>query len=171
MNAGHPVPTLPQRLSVASADIATALAEIDTMRARLGAVESMLLAHLVVPGAQIFPRVWVDRLAELVAHEWGIEARALRSSFRDQRFTRPRFVWVWLVKQVGRQSYPQTAALCSYGDHTGAMHACRRVEGWRQTQPEFRIVTDQLLEIGHALRGHAPAVADVQSDGRPEAGE
>ncbi len=145
-----------ERLSEDAAEKAGYLAAIAELRARLNTLEAAVLGDMARPGATLFPRVWIDRLAELVAFEYGIEVTELRGSYRHGRFTRPRFVWVWLVKEISRESYPQIARFVGYGDHTTVMHACQRVNGWRQSKPDFKVVTDQLLQIGRALR--APPV-------------
>lgn len=145
-------------LSGDAAERAAVLAEIDQLRAQLAMLENRVMAGMALPGASLFPRVWIDRLAEIVAFEFGVDTRDLRGSAREARFTRPRFVWVWLVHQIAGASYPQTARLTGYGDHTSALHAFKRVVGWRRTHPEFAHVTDQLLQIGRALRtGLGPA--------------
>lgn len=151
-----------ERLSENSAEKAGQLAEIAEMRARLNTLEMAVLGEMARPGAALFPRVWIDRLAELVAFEFGIEVTELRGSFRHGRFTRPRFVWVWLVKEIAKQSYPQVAQMTGYADHTAVMHACRRVHGWRMSTPDFKLVSDQLLQIGRALR--APSVSVAEPD-------
>lgn len=140
------------RLSADAANRAAILAEIDQLRSRLAALESTVMCGMALPGASLFPRVWIDRLAELVAFEFGIDVRDLRGSVREQRFTKPRFLWVWLVQKIADTSYPQTARLTGYGDHTSVMHACKRVEHWRYRNTDFAHVADQLLQIGRALR-------------------
>lgn len=137
-------------------DKAATLGEIAAMRARLEMLERQVAGTMALPGAALFPRIWVDRAADLVAMEWGISTDDLRGTCRRAVHTRPRFVWVWLVLHIGKFTHTQCAAQCGYLDHTMSMHACRRVEGWRAANPDFRAVTDQLLEIGRALRSPPP---------------
>jgi hypothetical protein len=151
-----------QNLIPVGGDRATTLGEIAAMRARLDALERQLAGTTVLPGAALFPRVWVDRLAELVAMEWGIGIDDLRGACRRHIHTRPRFVWVWLVRAVAKLSFSETARLTFYGDHTAVLHACRRVDGWRESNADLRAVTDQLLRIGQALR--APAATAEEGD-------
>ncbi|MBU6167316.1 MAG: hypothetical protein KGQ52_14480 [Alphaproteobacteria bacterium] len=141
-------------------DRAATLGEIAAMRARLDALERQVAGTMALPGAALFPRVWVDRLADLVAMEWGISTDDLRGACRRAVHVRPRFVWVWLVWRIGKFTHSQCAALCGYLDHTMSMHACRRVDGWRADNPDFRAVTDQLLQIGGALRAPLPAAVE-----------
>lgn len=139
-------------LSPNAEGLAAALAEIDAIRDQLAVLESRVLGNLAQPGAALFPRKWVDRLANVVAVEFGVHVHELRGLNREQRLTRPRFTWVWLVKMVSGKSYPEVARLCGYGDHTSVMHACRRVDGWRDRYSDFTLVTDQLVQIGKTLR-------------------
>ena len=152
-----------ERLSEDAAEKAGYLAAIAELRARLNRLEMAVLGDMARPGAALFPRIWVDRLAELVAYEYGIEVTELRGSFRHPRYTRPRFLWVWLVKEIAKTSYPQVSQLTGYADHTAVMHACRRVNEWRASTPDFRIVSDQLLQIGDALRS-PPASAAPEAE-------
>jgi hypothetical protein len=140
-------------------DKAATLGEIAAMRARLEALERQVAGTMALPGAALFPRAWVDRAADLVAMEWGIPTDDLRGNCRRAIHVRPRFVWVWLVRTISRWSFPETARLTGYGDHTAALYACRRVEAWRANNPDFRAVTDQLLEICRVLRAPPPPAA------------
>lgn len=140
-------------------DKAAALGEIALLRTRLEALERQVAGTMALPGAALFPRVWVDRVADLVAMEWGITTDDLRGSCRRAIHVRPRFVWVWLVLHIGNFKHTQCAAQCGYPDHSMSIHACRRVDRWRADNPDFRAVTDQLLQIGRALRAPPPPAA------------
>ena len=161
MNAQHL-----EWVSQDTAGLADHLAAIAELRARLNSLEATVLRDMARPGAALFPRVWVDRLAELVAFEYGIEVTDLRGSHRNSRFTRPRFLWVWLVWKISRESYPRVATLTNYVEHSAVIHACRRVVGWRKSNADFALVTEQLLLIGRSLR--TPSV-ELAEPGEPEA--
>lgn len=152
-------------LSPAAVDLAGMLAQIDNLRMQLAALESTALGGMAKPGFRLYPGAWVQRLADIVAFEFGIETTDLMGSCRHAHFTRPRFIWVWLVRTVSNRSYPETARLTGYGDHTSVMHACQRVESWRKASTDFALVTDQLLSIGRALRAPPPAVEPPSSEG------
>ncbi len=154
-----------QRLSDDAAQMAGHLAAIAELRAQLNLLEAAVLGDMARPGAALFPRVWIDRLAELVVFEYGIDVTELRGSYRHPRFTKPRFLWVWLVKEIAKASYPQVAQLTGYADHTAVRHACQRVHGWRTSTPDFKTFSDQLLQIGRALR--APSATPAEPEAEP----
>ncbi len=163
---------LPNAISDGAAERGAVLAQIDGLRQTLARLELVVIGSASRPGEALFPRAWVDRVAELVAFEWGVDVLDLRGSRREARLTRPRFVWVWLVKQIGRYSYPQTALHCGYAEHTAVIHCCRRVDGWRDEQPGFRAVTDQLLAIGQMQRCNpGPDAALIEPEGETPAEE
>lgn len=151
-------------LTPAAVDLAGVLAQIDGLRAQLAVIEASVLAGIAKPGVNLFPRAWVDRLAEIVAFEFGMETNELVGSLRNAKFIRARFTWVWLVRTISDKSFPETARLTGYGDHTAVMHACRRVAGWRAANPDYQAVTDQLLRIGQALRAPPAAPAEEAAE-------
>jgi chromosomal replication initiation ATPase DnaA len=153
-----------ERLSEDAAEKAGHLAAIAELRAQLNRLEAAVLADMARPGTALFPRVWIDRLAELVAFEFGIDVTELRGSYLNQRFTRQRFVWVWLIKEITQGSYPRVAELTGYIEHSAVRHACQRVQGWRVSMPDFKLVTDQLLQIGRALRTPSTAPAGPEAE-------
>ncbi len=93
----------------------------------------------------------VRRLTGLVSEEWGVAQAELLGPARDARIVRPRFVLGWLLRRATGWSYPVIARHIGRSDHTSVIYAERRVEGWRERQPDFRLVTDQLLTIANAL--------------------
>lgn len=140
------------------------LAEIQAMRRRLNALEAAAMAGGGAP-LRALVYAWTDKLANIVAQEWGCSHEELLGDVRTTRLIRPRFTWVWLVRTTGGYSYPQTARLTGYTDHTSVIHACRRVDQWR-ADDIYREATDGLLAIARALRGEkpAPAADDEQID-------
>lgn len=160
-----------QNLSPDAALTAGALAELASIKLRVAVLESELVNGLAASGPGVFHRLWIDRVANLVATEWGLSVGDLRGSSREKRFTRPRFVWVWLVKHIGHYSYTRTAVECGYVDHTSVIWACGRVDGWREKYEDFRSVTDQLLDIGRAIRSPQPSAPEPATETTAEPGE
>jgi chromosomal replication initiation ATPase DnaA len=137
------------------------LAELASLRRRLAALEAQAIAANASPGAGLFARRWVDLLATIIAEEFGMTVQELVGGSRQRHFTRARFTWAWAVRCIGSYSFPITARLTGYVDHTSVVWAVRRVEQWREASPDFRLVTENLLEIGRKLRARpAEAPAD-----------
>lgn len=132
------------------------LAELASLRRRLAVLEAQAAVAGANPAAGLFARRWVDALASIIAEEFGIALPDLVGACRQRPLTRARFTWVWAVHKIGNYSYPITARLTGYVDHTSVMWAARRVEQWRAQSPDFQLVTDNLLEIGRTLRARPP---------------
>jgi chromosomal replication initiation ATPase DnaA len=137
------------------------MAEIAAMRRQLDALEARALAERVSGlHSGLLPRQWIDLLAGIVAEEFGITPGELMGSSRRPQYVRARFTWVWTVWKTGEYSLPRTAQATGYCDHTTVGWAIKRVEGWRAAQPDYRLVTDNLLAIGQGLRARRPPPAE-----------
>ena len=116
------------------------------------------------------PHERVRRVAAVVAEEWGTTWSDLIGPSRTAHLIRPRFVVAWLCKTAGHWSYPEIGRLLGNRDHTTAMHACRRVDGWRDRDAGFRLVTDQLLDMARIILcapQKMPADALAEPDAQP----
>ena len=139
--------------------------EAPDWRVELAAIEARLsqlraIAEADAPrGPAMLGRPWVMEIASVVVQEYGIPLEELLGGSRIRDITRPRFVWVWLVRTAAGYSFPLTGRLTGYGDHTTVMHACKRVEQWRASDSNFRLITDQLLAIAQYGRQVAHAQA------------
>ena len=73
---------------------------------------------------------------------------------RENKIVRVRWAVIWVLRQLewpdGRRAYsaPRIAKVLRYADHTTVLHGYREAEFWRERDPEFRQLTDELL--GHA---------------------
>lgn len=63
-----------------------------------------------------------------------------------QSVTDAKHLAIWIVRENGGMSYPMIAAAFGLGDHTSAMHACRKIERLMREDPEFRVETASLRQ-------------------------
>lgn len=143
--------------------------EVQDLRERVSRVEALLEPVLVTAGRlqQIdeavadfhanrsgTPHDRARRVAGIVAEEWATTTGDLLGSSRFAEHIRPRFVLCWLLRNETKWSTSQVGRYIGGRDHTTIIYACRRVDGWREKDSNFRLVTDQLSAIaGAVLRG------------------
>lgn len=137
-----------------AAELARIAAALDGLRARLGIAELPGTQHFLPPQA----RAWVTRLAEMIAYEHGVPVETMLGGLRNDANVRPRFIYVWVLRQVSRYSLPQIAQIVSR-DHSSVLHAVRRVDEWRKADDITREHTDALVTRASAMRQQAFAAA------------
>jgi hypothetical protein len=133
--------------------LASLQTRIDLLQARVAGLEDSLAIPPAVELLELAAYGWVQRLAATVADEWGVSAAELVSARRTDVLIRPRFVLIWLMKQVSPMSLPQIGRLVGNRDHTTVMYSLRRVDDWRRRDEVMRDITDRMLLI--ARRIHA----------------
>lgn len=100
---------------------------------------------------------WVQRLAKTIADQWEVPVAQVLGRSLARPLMRPRFVLAWVIDRIGCYSLPRTAEMIGYTDHTSVIYARRRVNEWRDAEPEFAWATDQLLIIARRMREEALA--------------
>lgn len=80
-----------------------------------------------------------------VSNEFGIGVLDLVSERRMISLARPRQVAYWLARMATPKSLPEIGRQIGRRDHATIIHGIRVVEKLRETEPEFRQVTDRLL--------------------------
>lgn len=86
--------------------------------------------HLGVPlgtGAGRPNTPLIDLISSLIERDTGITRVQLQSHYRGRAVARARFVAMWLLRIVGRRSFPEVGRAFGGRDHTTAMHACSSV--------------------------------------------
>jgi hypothetical protein len=175
LNAHHPF-RRPAALDAADPAVAAMMtslqARIDLLQARLAGIEQRLDAPREALPFEMVAYGWVRRIAEVVAEEWGVAAAELVSARRTGSLIRPRFVLIWLIKEVSTMSLPQIGRVVGDRDHTTVMHALRRVEGWRAGDEVLRHVSDQMRVIAVRIHGEwrAARAAVAAAPAAPEGG-
>jgi hypothetical protein len=71
----------------------------------------------------------------------------MKSERRLQKSTRARQIAMWLCKQLTPQSYPSIGRHFGGRDHTTCLHAVRRIDELRETDPVIAFQTEDLMRL------------------------
>ncbi|WP_029009511.1 chromosomal replication initiator protein DnaA [Azospirillum halopraeferens] len=82
-------------------------------------------------------RVTIDEIQKRVAEHFNIRVADMHSARRARAVARPRQVAMYLAKQLTARSLPEIGRKFGGRDHTTVMHAVRKVEELRTTDPAF----------------------------------
>ncbi|NYZ12915.1 chromosomal replication initiator protein DnaA [Azospirillum sp. RWY-5-1] len=82
-------------------------------------------------------RVTIDEIQKRVAEHFNIRVADMHSARRARAVARPRQVAMYLAKQLTARSLPEIGRKFGGRDHTTVMHAVRKVEELRATDPAF----------------------------------
>lgn len=99
----------------------------------------------------------VNEIKRVVAEKYGVTSEQIDSRAKPGPLALARHVAMWLARKVVRTaqpyrdgffplSYPDIAHLFKREDHGSAMFAVRRVESLRDDDPQFRLLTNDLLK-------------------------
>jgi chromosomal replication initiator protein len=80
-------------------------------------------------------RVTIDEIQRRVAEHFNIRFAEMTSARRARAFARPRQVAMYLSKQLTSRSLPEIGRKFGGRDHTTVMHAVRRIEELKDTDP------------------------------------
>jgi chromosomal replication initiator protein len=80
-------------------------------------------------------RVTIDEIQRRVAEHFNIRFAEMTSARRARAFARPRQVAMYLSKQLTSRSLPEIGRKFGGRDHTTVMHAVRRIEELKETDP------------------------------------
>lgn len=82
-------------------------------------------------------RVTIDEIQKRVAEHFNIRVADMSSARRARAVARPRQVAMYLAKQLTARSLPEIGRKFGGRDHTTVMHAVKKVEELRTTDPAF----------------------------------
>jgi chromosomal replication initiator protein len=113
---------------------------LNTLAARAGE----RLSKLTLDEAQAFlrphmrggeKRITVDEIQKVVAEHFKLKQADLLSERRTRAVARPRHVAMYLAKQLTTRSYPDIGRRFGGRDHTTVLHAVKRIEELKATEP------------------------------------
>jgi len=122
----------------------------DSVRELEGALNTLVarggerLSKLTLDEAQTFlrphmrggeKRVTVDEIQKAVADYFKLKQADLLSERRTRAVARPRHVAMYLAKQLTTRSYPDIGRRFGGRDHTTVLHAVKRIEELKTTEP------------------------------------
>lgn len=132
----------------------------------------MSLGFVDVPAARPYVGLF-DRVTDAVLKEFpDITLEDMRGPRRWRHVVVPRQLSMWLIRELGippsigrnPYSYPRVARMFSGRDHTTVMHAIARVTQYRETDPDFRDLSDRLLAELRA-KVMRPSIDDMSDSG------
>jgi chromosomal replication initiator protein len=115
---------------------------LNTLFARTGAAlgslsleDTQRLLSANLPGGE--RRLTVDEIQKATAEHFGLKPADLVSACRARAVARPRQAAMWLVKQFTTRSLPDIGRRFGGRDHTTVMHAVRRIDELRISDPQL----------------------------------
>lgn len=82
---------------------------------------------------------------------WDVPSWRLLKRERTRKVAYARFGVIWALRETGITFWAITKHL-NFKEHTSAMYAYKKAQRMRETDPEFRAKTDDLLAYARALR-------------------
>lgn len=76
---------------------------------------------------------------------FGISTDVIVSHDRHRSIARARFGAMWVFRELGIYSYPEIGRIL-FRDHTTILHGFRKAETLRETDVEFKRLTDHIIE-------------------------
>lgn len=92
-------------------------------------------------------RVTIDEIQKRVAEHFNIRLADMSSTRRARAVARPRQVAMYLAKQLTARSLPEIGRKFGGRDHTTVMHAVKKVEELRTSDPSFAEDVDLLRRM------------------------
>jgi len=123
-----------------------ARAEANVTRLTLDEAQAILRPHLSCTER----RVTVDQIQKTVSEHYSLKQADLISERRARAVARPRQVAMWLAKQITTRSLPDIGRRFGGRDHTTVLHAVRRIEALKESDPQIGRDVEILLR---KLRG------------------
>lgn len=91
--------------------------------------------------------VTIDEIQKKTAEFYKLELRELHSPRRARQIARPRQVAMFLARELTSRSLPDIGRRFGGRDHTTVLHACRRIEELRKTDPVLQQEVDFLRNV------------------------
>ncbi len=107
----------------------------------------------------------VHEIVLMAARSWQVSAADIYADRRAAAITEPRFAAVWVARTALPISLPRIGQAIGKRDHTTILHALRRAERLRHRNPDFRRITDAMVEAVSRSRVEAAARWDAELAG------
>ncbi|HSR71331.1 MAG TPA: helix-turn-helix domain-containing protein, partial [Kiloniellales bacterium] len=92
-------------------------------------------------------RVTIEEIQKRVSEHFNVRVTDMHSARRARAVARPRQVAMYLSKQLTSRSLPEIGRKFGGRDHTTVMHAVRKVEELKSTDPSFAEDLDLLKRM------------------------
>jgi chromosomal replication initiator protein len=107
-------------------------------------------------------RVTVDEIQKVTADYFGLKQADLISERRMRSVARPRQAAMWLAKKLTTRSLPDIGRRFGGRDHTTVLHAVRRIDQLRATDPQL---ASDLESLERQLRDKTPSSSGMNQPG------
>jgi hypothetical protein len=95
----------------------------------------------------------LDDISEIVCEQTGVTKLDLESGRRSREVTRPRQLWMYLVRNLTPTSFPAMGRYLGGRDHTTCLHGHRKIETLIKTDAELA-ATVQVIAAAIMQRFH-----------------
>jgi chromosomal replication initiator protein len=92
-------------------------------------------------------QIGLDNIQKKVADYYKIRLGDLHSKTRTRSIARPRQVAMALAKALTNHSLPEIGSAFGGRDHTTVLHACRKIEELKESNPDIREDYNNLLRL------------------------
>lgn len=92
-------------------------------------------------------RVTIEEIQKKTSEFYKLDMREMYSARRARRVARPRQVAMFLARELTSRSLPDIGRRFGGRDHTTVLHACRRIEELRKTDPVLQQEVDFLRNV------------------------
>ncbi|NTV94002.1 MAG: chromosomal replication initiator protein DnaA [Thiobacillus sp.] len=92
-------------------------------------------------------QVSIENIQKTVSDYYKIKVADMFSKKRTRNLVRPRQMAMYLAKELTDLSLPEIGQAFGGRDHTTVLHACRKIEELKNTEPEFRKDYSLLIQV------------------------
>ncbi len=92
-------------------------------------------------------QISIENIQKTVADFYKIKVADMYSKKRNRNLARPRQMAMFLAKELTDMSLPEIGQAFGGRDHTTVLHACRRIEALRKTDPTLRRDHNLLVQV------------------------
>lgn len=91
-----------------------------------------------------------SNIVQVVSEHFGITVDQLLSACRQKKFAWPRHLAIALCKDLSTLSLPDIGKAFGGRDHTTILHACKKIEHLRDTDPDVAVIYNSLIrQLSH----------------------
>jgi chromosomal replication initiator protein len=87
----------------------------------------------------------IENIKRVVAEYYRISVRDLTGKKRSRIYARPRQMAMALARELTSKSYPDIGQEFDGRDHTTVIHACRQIDGLKESEPSLAEDYNNLL--------------------------
>lgn len=92
-------------------------------------------------------RIACSKIQEVVATYFQISTENLTSKSRARRYSYPRQIYAYILRELFDISYPKIAKLCGSSDHTTILYSCNKIAALSKTNYEVMSDLAACLQI------------------------